>query len=124
MPEIRILAVDDEPVIGVSIKFALARVGYSVEVATNAEEALKRFADGKYDVVITDLQMPRITGLELAERLKAQSPSVKIMLLSGSPPFPSTPAIDLAMLKPFSVQELRDAIANLAGDRLQPSGTR
>ncbi len=113
MPEIRILAVDDEPIVRVSIKLVLVSAGYSVEVAGSAEEALARFEDGSYDVVITDFRMPRTTGVQLAEQLKARSPSARIILLSGSPPFPSVPAIDLVMLKPFCVQELRDAVARL-----------
>ena len=113
MPVIKILAVDDEPVVGLSIKFALAPVGYTVDLAASPEEALQRFADGVYDVVITDFFMPHMTGLQLAEQLRARSSSVRIILLSGSPPFPLLPAIDLFLVKPFCVQELRDAIAHL-----------
>ncbi len=113
MPEIRILAVDDEPIVRISIKLVLASAGYSVELAASAEEALARFEDRSYDVVITDYRMPRTTGVQLAEQLKARKPAARIILLSGSPPLPSVAGIDLVMLKPFSVQELRDAVAHL-----------
>ena len=76
------------------------------------EEALAKFAAVTYDVVVTDFLMPGMTGVQLAEQLKSRRPSVKIVLVSGSPP-PSLRAIDQVMLKPFSIEALRSAIAGL-----------
>jgi CheY-like chemotaxis protein len=112
MPEIRILAVDDEPLVGFSLALALAGAGYSVDVASSGEEALERFRADIYDVVVTDFLMPGMTGLELAERLKAGNPSIRVILLSGLPPSES-PGIDRVMEKPFTIAELRNAIAQL-----------
>jgi CheY-like chemotaxis protein len=112
MAGIRILAVDDEPLVGLSLNLALAGAGYSVDVASSGKEALERFRADIYDLVLTDFQMPGMTGLELAERLKSRNPSVRVILLSGSPPSKS-PAIDRVMEKPFTIAELRNAIAQL-----------
>jgi CheY-like chemotaxis protein len=112
MAAIRILVVDDEPIVGLSIKLALDLPGYSIDLVARTEEALAKFAAVTYDVVVTDFLMPGMTGVQLAEQLKSRSPSVKIVLVSGSPP-PSLTAIDHVMLKPFSIEALRSAIADL-----------
>ncbi len=64
-------------------------------------------------VILTDFRMPGMTGVQLAERIKARNPSQPIMLLSGFPPFPPTMVIDLVMLKPFSAAELRKTVPRM-----------
>jgi CheY-like chemotaxis protein len=70
----RILVVDGEPIVGHSIKLVLDFTGYSIDFVASTEEALEKFAFGSYKVVITDFLMPRMTGLQLAERLKSLTP--------------------------------------------------
>jgi CheY-like chemotaxis protein len=61
----------------------LEEVGYTVEVAINAEEGLKLFLASKFDVVVTDYRMPRMNGKELIERIRRSDPLARIVLLSG-----------------------------------------
>jgi CheY-like chemotaxis protein len=114
MPGKRILVVDDEPAVGLSIKFALEGAGHFVEIVNSGQEALRKFEVEKYDVVLTDFMMAGMTGVQLAERIKWRSPAQPIILFSGFPPFPPTTAIDLVILKPSSPAELRAAVEKLS----------
>ncbi len=81
--KLRILGVDDEPIIGESIAFALEAPHREVVVAKNGEEALKLASKQKFDVVITDHRMPKAGGLELVKKLRAKNYTGKIVVLSG-----------------------------------------
>lgn len=65
----KILVVDDQPHIIRVIRLGLEREGYQVESAGNGQEALERLQNGRYDVLITDVEMPRMSGRELCEAL-------------------------------------------------------
>lgn len=113
----RILVVDDESIVGETIKLTLRTAGHSIEVVTSPYEALSRFEVGKYDVILTDFMMEGLTGAQLAEQIKALDPGQPIIMISGSPPFPAVIAVDLVVLKPFSVSELRKAVVEAAQPR-------
>ncbi len=66
----RILVVDDEKIKRVTLADDLAAQGYEVVAAADGEEALKQLAAGRFDVVVTDLKMPKIDGIELLRRIK------------------------------------------------------
>jgi CheY-like chemotaxis protein len=61
----------------------LEEVGCRVQIACNGEEGLKFFEAQRFDVVVTDYRMPHMNGVELIERLRAVSPNVRVVLLSG-----------------------------------------
>jgi CheY-like chemotaxis protein len=107
----RILVVDDDAIVGVAIRITLQPDNHTIEVVTSPEEALRRFEVGKYDLIITDFRMEGMTGLQLAEQIKARDLAQTIILLSGSPPFPETSVFDLVILKPFDNDLLRNAVA-------------
>ena len=70
----KILVVDDDPVIGKSFDRVLSGKGYAVITAADGEEALRKLSSETYDVVFTDIRMPGMSGLEVAERVKASQP--------------------------------------------------
>lgn len=70
----RILLVEDEAHVVRVMKMALERAGFAVETAGNGEEALKYLENGHPDVMITDIDMPRMTGKELCMRINADMP--------------------------------------------------
>lgn len=70
----RILLVEDEAHVVRVMKMALERAGFAVETAGNGEEALKYLENGHPDVMITDIDMPRMTGRELCMRINADMP--------------------------------------------------
>ena len=77
----RILIVDDEPQITRVLRRSLATHGYDIRSAADGESALETFGDWPPDLVVTDLSMPNMDGLELCRRLRAFSP-VPIIVLS------------------------------------------
>ena len=79
----KVLVVDDDPVIGKSFDRVLSQKGYAVITATSGAEALKKLASEEYDVVYTDIRMPGMSGLEVAEQIKAQRPWTPVVIITG-----------------------------------------
>ena len=79
----KILVVDDDPVVGKSIDRVLSGKGYAVITAKNGEEALTKLRSEKYDLVFTDIKMPGMSGLEVAERVKASQPWLPVVIITG-----------------------------------------
>ena len=79
----KVLVVDDDPTIGKSFNRVLSQKGYVVINAKNAHEALKKLREEEYDVVFTDIKMPGMDGLELAERVKAKRPWTPVVIVTG-----------------------------------------
>lgn len=79
----KVLVVDDDPVVGKSFDRVLTNKGYAVITAANGEEALNRLADEHYDLVFTDIKMPGMSGLEVAERVRASQPWLPVVIVTG-----------------------------------------
>ncbi|NLF78091.1 MAG: response regulator, partial [Chloroflexi bacterium] len=111
-----ILVVDDEGAIRYSISKTLQRVGYQVHTAASGEEALEMMQRQNYDVVLTDIRMPGLTGVELLARIKEQAPDAVVILLTGYASLET--AIESLRLgahdylvKPSSSQDIRQSVA-------------
>jgi CheY-like chemotaxis protein len=79
----KVLVVDDDPVVGKSFDRVLTKKGYVVVTAESGEEALRKLAAEEYDVVYTDIKMPGMSGLEVAERVKAKRPWTPVVIITG-----------------------------------------
>ncbi len=79
----KVLVVDDDPVVGKSFNRVLSNKGYAVITAANAHEALTKLKEGGFDAVFTDIRMPGMDGLELAERVKARTPWTPVVIITG-----------------------------------------
>lgn len=79
----KVLVVDDDPVVRKSFDRVLSGKGYAVISAENGEEALRKLNEEKYDVVYTDIRMPGMSGLEVAERVKARQPWTPVVIITG-----------------------------------------
>jgi len=79
----KILVVDDDPVIGKSFDRVLSGKGYAVITAADGEEALRKLSTETYDVVFTDIRMPGMSGIEVAERVKASQPWLPVVIVTG-----------------------------------------
>jgi CheY-like chemotaxis protein len=79
----KVLVVDDDPVVGKSFNRVLSQKGYVVVTAANAQEALSKVQEGEYDVVFTDIKMPGMSGIELAERLRIERPWTPVVIVTG-----------------------------------------
>jgi CheY-like chemotaxis protein len=82
-PPPRILVVDDDPVVAKSINRVLTAKGFAVINAQSGEEALKKLKNETYDVVFTDIKMPGLSGIEVAERIKASQPWLPVVIVTG-----------------------------------------
>ncbi|MGA2568872.1 MAG: response regulator [Pseudolabrys sp.] len=79
----KVLVVDDDPAVRKSIDRVLTSKGYAVITAENGEEALRKLNEEKYDLVYTDIRMPGISGLEVAEQVKARKPWTPVVIITG-----------------------------------------
>ena len=79
----KVLVVDDDPVVGKSFDRVLSGKGYAVITARNGEDALRKLNNENYDVVFTDIRMPGMSGLEVAERVKASQPWLPVVIVTG-----------------------------------------
>ncbi len=110
----KILCVDDERAFCQLIKVNLEVSGYEVDVVSNGEEALRRIKERTYDLVITDLLMPKIDGWELCRRLKEDErtkhiPIIVVSIVEGE----EKPRAEAFLLKPFDVSKLFDEVQSL-----------
>ena len=81
----KILVVDDEHSMRVTIKALLEKAGYQVDIAADASCAYKLFVQNMYDVVLTDIIMPRVTGMELLSEIRKLSKTVQVIAMTGEP---------------------------------------
>jgi CheY-like chemotaxis protein len=79
----KVLVVDDDAVVGKSFNRVLSSKGYIVTTAQNAHEALKQIREQEFDVVFTDIKMPGMDGVELAERVKSSQPWTPVVIITG-----------------------------------------
>ena len=79
----RILVVEDDEFVCNSLKWLLVDEGYEVEVTTDGREALKMLEGEEYDLVITDLMMPEVDGLEVLKQVRARSADTSVIVLTG-----------------------------------------
>ena len=110
----RILLVDDEQPIQTLLSFPLQRDGYEVVAASDGREALQRFGEGRFDLVVLDLMLPRVDGLEVCRRLRSRSDVPIIMLTAKSDESDKVFGLELGaddyITKPFSVREFRSRV--------------
>jgi len=106
----KILVVEDERQIARMVQAYLSKEGFRVEVAFDGEEGWIRFREGKPDLVILDLMLPRLHGLELARRIRGQSTVPIIMLTARAEEADRVAGLELGaddyVTKPFSLREL------------------
>ena len=111
----RILVVDDDPYICHLSAEVLIRHGYEVDAAADGAAAWEALNAGNYDLLITDNNMPRLTGVELVKKLRAARMALPVILATGKLPteaLAQTPSLQLAAMlpKPFAVDELLDTV--------------
>jgi DNA-binding response OmpR family regulator len=111
----RILLVDDEQPIQTLLSFPLQRDGYEVVQASDGREALARFSEQQFDLVVLDLMLPRMDGLEVCKRLRAEGSTVPIIMLTAkSEEIDKVLGLELGaddyITKPFSMREFRSRV--------------
>src|SRR5437764_9696341 len=110
----RILLVDDEQAIQKLLAYPLRKDGYDVICADSGSDALQRFRDGEFDLVVLDVMLPQVDGFEVCRQLRARSAVPIIMLTAKAEEFDKVLGLELGaddyITKPFSLREFRSRV--------------
>jgi DNA-binding NtrC family response regulator len=123
-----LLILDDEPLVGQRLKPALIKEGYRVEIYTEPKEAVARLEDKNFDIVVTDIRMEELDGLQVLESVLQKSPATKVIMITGYA------TLDMAheslakgafdfIAKPFRIGKIREVILK-AAQTLEKEGKR
>jgi len=82
-----VLILDDEPIVGKRLKPALAKIGCQVEIFVSPKEALDRIDEKEFDIVVTDIRMDNIDGLQVLEHVVKKSGRTKVIMITGDKDF-------------------------------------
>jgi DNA-binding response OmpR family regulator len=121
----RILLVDDEQAVQTLLTYPLRKEGYDVVGATDGQEALDRFAEQRFDLVVLDIMLPKLDGVEVCRRMRTRSQVPIIMLTAKGDEIDKVVGLEMGaddyITKPFSVREFRSRVkaalrrGNMAG---------
>ncbi|MBN2687570.1 MAG: sigma-54-dependent Fis family transcriptional regulator [Deltaproteobacteria bacterium] len=119
----KVMVVDDEATIREVLSSYLEKMNYSVETAEDGEDALKKFRKGDFDLIISDLSMPKIDGLELLKRIRVIDKDVIFLMITGYPSIET--AVDAIkkgaydyLTKPFHMEDIKLRIERALEKRL------
>ena len=119
MRRFEILILDDEPLVGRRLKPILEKEGYKVEAFVEPKDAMARVQEKKFDIIVTDIRMVGLDGLQVLENVKAKSPETKVIMITGYATVEvareavSKGAFDF-ITKPFRIGTIRKAIMKAA----------
>jgi DNA-binding response OmpR family regulator len=119
-----ILIVDDESEIREMLEMMLGNAGYETESVSNGEEAVNKFKEKNYDLLITDVVMPEKDGVAAMLELRSSLPGIKIIAMSGGGVIPPETYLEVAaklgasktFTKPLNTRELLNAVKELIGE--------
>lgn len=127
---LEILILDDESIVGQRLKSALEKDGFNVEVFVKSMQAAARLEEKDFDILITDIIMEELNGMQILKKVKSKSPQTKVIIITGYA------TVDLAsqsslegafgfIAKPFRVGTIRDKVAQAARElEKEKSGAR
>ena len=112
----KILIVDDEPLIVKGLKYSLEQDGYETDSAEDGEEAVNKFFAGQYDLILLDVMLPKIDGIEVCQRIREKS-TVPIMLTAKGDDMDKILGLEYGaddyMTKPFNILEVKARIKTI-----------
>ena len=115
MNNVSIMIVDDEPIVGKRLKRLFEKDGYNVEIFSRGSMALKELENKKFDIIITDLKMGKVDGMQILETARGKYPDTKIIIISGLSK--NELVIDALkkgaysfIVKPFKFNELKEVV--------------
>ncbi len=117
MEKLKILVVEDEGPLSFFVTQTLGEE-HDVTLARTAEEALEKFEPGKYDLLITDIKLPGMNGLELLAKIQMQDSEIKSIIITAYDSFETREKVkslhaDAFLPKPFTVQTLKETIKKI-----------
>jgi DNA-binding response OmpR family regulator len=124
MPDRSVLIVDDERYIRVTLSFALEKLDLSLDNAADGAEALKKLAERPYGLMLLDLRMPGIDGMEVLRRVREIRPEVKVVIITAYGSIEAAVeamklgAVDF-LQKPFDPEDVRELVTSLLDQDIQ-----
>ena len=113
----KILIVDDEPLIVKGLKYSLEQDNYEIESAQDGEEAITKFFAGQYDLILLDVMLPKIDGIEVCQRIRERSNVPIIMLTAKGDDMDKILGLEYGaddyMTKPFNILEVKARIKTI-----------
>ena len=113
----KILIVDDEPLIVKGLKFSLEHDGYETDSAADGEEAVNKFFAGNFDLVLLDVMLPKLSGIEVCQRIREKSDVPIIMLTAKGEDMDKIMGLEYGaddyMTKPFNILEVKARIKSI-----------
>src|SRR5215212_4908961 len=110
----RILLVDDEQAVQTLLTYPLRKEGYEVVGVMDGQEALDRFGEERFDLVVLDIMLPKLDGIEVCRRLRTRSQVPIIMLTAKGDEVDKVAGLEMGaddyITKPFSVREFRSRV--------------
>jgi DNA-binding NtrC family response regulator len=110
-----VMILDDEPIVCERLRSTLEKVNLDIETFTDPNEAVKRFGVKKFDVLITDLKMKELDGIEILKMVQKVSPETKVIIITGFATVEKArEALKIGaydfIAKPFKLSQLRDLV--------------
>jgi DNA-binding NtrC family response regulator len=123
--QLRVMVIDDEAIVGKRLLLALAQSGYAVETFVDPRLALARLNEQEFDIVVTDVRMKDVDGMQVLEEVSRRSPRTKVILITAYA------TIEVAreamakgvfdfLAKPFKVSEMLETLARAAASLAAP----
>jgi DNA-binding response OmpR family regulator len=125
----RILVVDDEPIVTRGCRRILGDAGFQVDTVATGQEGLSRAVGERFDVVMTDLRLPDLDGMELVRRLRSERPQQAVVIITGYGSVPSAvEALKLGVSdyieKPFTPDQIVKAVHQALSAEPEPAAPR
>ncbi len=122
----RILILDDEPIVCKRLKPTFEKAGYEVETFTDSTKALERTKEQTFDIVITDLKMENIDGMQFLTEVKKRSPETEVIVITGFATMETAKesfhkGVFDFVAKPFKLSEIQDAVRRAEQKKRQGS---
>jgi CheY-like chemotaxis protein len=121
----KVLVVDDDPVVRKSFDRVLSNKGYAVITAESGEEALRKLDEERYDIVYSDVRMPGMSGLEVAENVKARRPWTPVVIITGygteaAEARAKAAGVSSFLHKPLSPEMIEDSVRDTLAATAEP----
>ncbi len=113
--KLRIMVLDDEPIVCKRLKPALEKQGYEVDAFTQSSEAMEQIKQVEYDIIITDLKMKGVDGMQLLGEAKRRSPKTEVIVITGFATMETAKesfhkGVFDFIAKPFKMSEIQEVV--------------
>ena len=122
--KLQILILDDEPIVCKRLKPAFLKAGYEVETYTDSAQAMARTLEKNFDIVITDLKMEGMSGMEFLTEVKRRSPRTEIIVITGFATLEASKesfrkGVFKFVAKPFKLSDILEMVTQLKNERFK-----